>query len=93
MKKLILSAVFAVACFTAQAKNEVVSNDDKNPKGKTKVVVKTEKQAKAPCTMYGSVVLDCPDGPTCVGYMYTSQGGNCFAAYIIVAYTLDHATC
>ncbi len=39
MKKFILSATFALACFTAQAKNEVIKNDDdKNPKAKAKVV-------------------------------------------------------
>ena len=37
MKKLILSAMFAPACFTAQAKNEVVSNDDKTQRTRQKL--------------------------------------------------------
>lgn len=52
MKKLILSATFALACFTAQAKNEVIKNDDdKNPKKK----IKTEQTNFALCTACGYV--------------------------------------
>ena len=39
MKKFILSAALALACFSAQAGNEVIKNDDdKNSKAKAKVV-------------------------------------------------------
>ena len=67
MKKLILSAVFAFACFTANATSEVISNDDKNPKNNAKVVAKTKEQpAKLASNndyeITGSKILDCPSG-------------------------------
>ncbi len=84
MKKLILSAVFALACFTAQANNEIIKNDDdKNPKAYT-VPLKS-------CTVYASTVLDCPDGPTVVGTVRSSS--NCFFAAILAEWALATASC
>ena len=63
MKKLILSATLALACFTAQAKNEVIKNDDdKNPKNKAKVVAEVKKALKIrqPWVISGEVM--CSDG-------------------------------
>ena len=75
MKKLILSAVFALACFTAQAKNEGVSNDDKNPKGKTKVVVKLDRKIILPlgCTACGFTNMVCDGVATSVGSCQTAD--------------------
>ncbi len=63
MKKLILSTVFVLACFTAQAKNEVIKNDDdKNPKNKAKVVKVEAKSFKNGQGTFG-MPLNCPDVP------------------------------
>ena len=69
MKKLILSAVFAVACFTAQAKSEVVSNDDKNPKNKVKkeVVANSKKELSLLPTCRGGFTVTCTGGATYTG--------------------------
>ena len=80
MKKLILSAVFALACFTAQAKNEVVSNDDKNPKGKVKKEVKAEKPELTTCRVTVRQTMMCNGVETTVtttGWSYI----GCAAAF------------
>ena len=61
MKKLILSAALALACFTAHANNEVIKNDDdKNPKAKAKVVkAKVEAPRPAyPCAEFSMLGCD-----------------------------------
>ena len=82
MKKLILSAVFALACFTAQAKNEVIKNDDdKNPKNKAKVVITKKQPTVVPCTQSAGAYVTCDNGS--VVYATggaTAMNGNCRAA-------------
>ena len=69
MKKFILSAALALACFTAQAKNEVIKNDDdKNPKNKAKVAkAEVTQLADVGCTVYGSIGGMCGDEWVSVG--------------------------
>ncbi len=80
MKKLILSAVFALACFTAQASSEVIKNDDKKPKAK-KEVAKVEIEESKPellgigCTAYGFVSGMCGDEYVTSGTSFYSS--NC----------------
>ena len=87
MKKFILSAALALACFTAQAKNEAIKNDDdKNPKTKAKVVVetKTVKALSLPegvgCTVYGFVSGVCGDEIMSSGIVH--HASNCYFANI-----------
>ena len=85
MKKLILSAVFALACFTAQAKNEVVSNDDKNPKNKVKKEIKAKKPELTTCRVTVRQTLICNGVSTVV----TSSGWSdigCAVAYAAAMY-------
>ena len=86
MKKLILSAVFALACFTAQAKSEVISNGDKNPRSKTKVVVKIQGEAKIPnlqrCRRQAVMSGSC--GVSSV--VSISETGDCAAAALALFY-------
>ena len=76
MKKLILSAVFALACFTAQAKNEVVSNDDKNPKSKTKVVANSKEERPLLVACIGRFSVSCSDGSSYSGTV-SWQSNDC----------------
>ena len=83
MKKLILSAVFALACFTAQAKNEVIKNDDKKPKNKAKVVAKVVKEDTVSpgwCTVEGYISGSCDGVATAVGVVVTAE--NCQRAQL-----------
>ena len=79
MKKFILSATFALACFTAQAKNEVIKNDDdKNPKNKAKVV-KAEVKVAPTLACRGRFSIECSNGNTLSGNV-TWQSNNCAAS-------------
>ena len=87
MKKLILSAVLAVACFTAQAKNEVVSNDDKNPKNKVKkeivqVKAKTKIESSLPdtCCREFQMAGDCEEPTVYASYQCAS---SCRVAFLM----------
>ncbi len=91
MKKLILSAAFALACFTAQANNEVIKNDDdKNPKSKTKVV-KAEKKSPGNCQRTVELPLNCPDGPGVVVGIGTAS--TCLRAFLNAYYAAATAGC
>ena len=73
MKKFILSATLALACFTTQANNEIIKNDDdKNPKSKAKVVTPA-----CSITVYGG--MWCSDGSWAMS-SGTATAGNCAAA-------------
>ena len=78
MKKLILSAVFALACFTAQANNEIIKNDDdKNPKAKAKV---TKVLAPIDVCVVGVIAeVQCANGGW-VSATGSAAAGNCRAA-------------
>ena len=94
MKKLILSAVLAVACFTAQAKNEVVSNDDKNPKKSAKIVAKADKKLSLPdvgCKACGFTSAVCNGVATSIGTCQTAS--TCERAGIKVLIVLAGAGC
>ena len=88
MKKLILSAVFALACFTAQAKNEVVSNDDKNPKSKVKKETKAEKPEFGYCKVTVKQELLCNGVTTIVTTTGWSYFG-CTSAFVLAMYYND----
>ena len=78
MKRFILSAALALACFTAQAKNEIIKNDDdKNPKTKAKVV--KEVPTQVPCTKVSIGSYECPNGSIVVGFGI-STSSSCTAA-------------
>ena len=86
MKKFILSAALALACFTAQAKNEVIKNDDdKNPKNKAKVVKTEVKPEFGYCRVKVTQELVC-DGVTT--YVTTSGWSylGCSAAFAVAMF-------
>ena len=88
-----MSATFALACFAAQA-NDNISNDDKNPKNKAKVVKKAETKVEPTkaCTSCGYV-----SGWICNG-VATSIGGcrtasTCAEAKKLLDAALNAADC